>query len=52
MYVIGRKTRGKETIGRQRHRWVYNTKLDFVETGWDGVDGLVWFRIETGGELL
>jgi hypothetical protein len=24
-------------LGRPRHRWVYNIKMDFREIGWDGV---------------
>jgi hypothetical protein len=28
----------KRPLGRLRHRWVDNIKLDLIEIGWDGVD--------------
>jgi hypothetical protein len=37
------KPEGKRPLGRPRRRLIYNIKMDFVETGWNGVDwiGLV-----------
>jgi hypothetical protein len=32
------KLEGKRPLGRPRHRWVDNIKLDLREIGWDGVD--------------
>jgi hypothetical protein len=32
------KPEGKTPLGRPRHRWVNNIKIDLRETGWDGVD--------------
>jgi hypothetical protein len=29
---------GKRPLGRPRHRWVDNIKMDFREIEWDGVD--------------
>jgi hypothetical protein len=29
-------------LGRPKHRWVDNTKMDLVEIGWGGVD---WIRL-------
>jgi hypothetical protein len=29
---------GKRSLGRQRHRWVDNMKMDTVDIGWDDVD--------------
>jgi hypothetical protein len=29
---------GKRPLGRPRHRWVDNIKIDFREIGWDGID--------------
>jgi hypothetical protein len=29
---------GKRPVGRPRHRWVDNIKMDLRETGWDGMD--------------
>jgi hypothetical protein len=36
--VIGGKTGGKRPLGRPRHRWVDNIRMDLGETGWGGVD--------------
>jgi hypothetical protein len=43
---------GKRSLGRPRRRWMDNIRMDLGEVGWDDVDGLVWLRIGTGGELL
>jgi hypothetical protein len=43
------KPEGKWLLGRPRHRWVDNIRMDLPEMGWGGV---VWLRIGTGGELL
>jgi hypothetical protein len=32
------KPEGKRPIGRPRHRWVDNIKMDLLEIGWGGVD--------------
>jgi hypothetical protein len=32
------KPKGKRPLGRPRHRWVDNIKMDLVEIGWGGVD--------------
>jgi hypothetical protein len=32
------KSEGKRLLGRPRHRWVDNSKMDLGEIGWDGVD--------------
>jgi hypothetical protein len=32
------KSEGKRQLGRTRHRWEYNIKLDLEEIGWEGVD--------------
>jgi hypothetical protein len=36
--VIGRKARRKRPLGRPRHRWVYNIKIDLVEIGLGKLD--------------
>jgi hypothetical protein len=47
------KREEKESLGRPRHKWVDNIKIDRGEIGWVGVfTGLVWLRIGTSGELL
>jgi hypothetical protein len=34
------KPEGKRPLGRPRHRWVDNIKMDLREVGWDGM-GLI-----------
>jgi hypothetical protein len=46
------KPEGKRPLGRPRRRWVDNIKIDLGYIGWEVLTGLVWLRIETGGELL
>jgi hypothetical protein len=36
-FLVG-KPEGKGPLGRPRHRWVDNIKMELVETGWGGVD--------------
>jgi hypothetical protein len=40
---------GKRPLGRPRHRWEDNIKMDLQEVGCGGWTGLCWLRIETGG---
>jgi hypothetical protein len=44
--VIGRNPEGKRPLGRPRHKWVDNIKMDLGEVEWCGVDwiGLVQDR--------
>jgi hypothetical protein len=32
------KAEGKRPLGRPRHRWVNNNKMDLREIEWDGMD--------------
>jgi hypothetical protein len=41
------KPEGRRPLGRPRHRWVDNIKIDLVEVGWGGVD---WACSTNGGE--
>jgi hypothetical protein len=36
--ILVGKPGGKRPLGRPRHRWVDNSKMDFREIGWDGMD--------------
>jgi hypothetical protein len=36
--ILVGKPEGKRPLGRPRRRVVDNIKMDFTETGWDGVD--------------
>jgi hypothetical protein len=40
------KPEGKRPLGRLRHKWIDNIKVDLLEIG------LIWLRICTVGELL
>jgi hypothetical protein len=35
--LLAGKPEGKNSLGRPRHRWVNNVKMDIAEIGWDGV---------------
>jgi hypothetical protein len=43
---------GKRPLGRRRHRWGDNIKMDLQEVRWWAWTGLMWFRFGAGGELL
>jgi hypothetical protein len=32
------KPEGQRPLGRPRHRWVYNIKMDLRDIGWGGMD--------------
>jgi hypothetical protein len=36
--ILVGKPKGKRPLGRPRHRWVDNIKMNLREIGWDGVD--------------
>jgi hypothetical protein len=41
------KPEGKRPLGRPRHRWVDNIKIDLREIGWDGMD---WIDLAQDGD--
>ena len=43
---------GKRPLGRPRHRWVDNIRMDLQEVGLGVWTGLGWPRIRTGGGHL
>jgi hypothetical protein len=49
--LVGR-SEGRRPLGRPRHRWEDNIKMDVPEVGWGAWTGLIWLRIGTGGGLL
>ena len=51
MVLVG-KPEGRRRLGRPRHRWVDNIRMDLQEVGCDIWTGLGWPRIETGGGRL
>jgi hypothetical protein len=36
--ILEGKPEGKRPLGRPRHRWVDNIKMNLTETVWDGMD--------------
>jgi hypothetical protein len=46
------KTEGKSPLGRNRHRWKNNTKIDFGEIDVVVWTGFIWLRMGTSGKLL
>jgi hypothetical protein len=42
----------KRPLGRPRHRWEGNIKLDFREIGIDGANWISWLGIGSSGGLL
>jgi hypothetical protein len=53
--ILVGKPEGKRSLGRPRHRWVDNIKMDLREREReDGMVGIgsVWLRIGTSGGLL
>jgi hypothetical protein len=36
--ILVGKREGKRALGRPRHKWVDNIKIDLREIGWDGMD--------------
>jgi len=42
------KPEGKRPLGRSRHRWEDDCKMDLQEVGWGTWTGLIWLGIETG----
>jgi hypothetical protein len=39
--VLAGKLEGKRPLGRPRHKWEYNIKIDLREVGW----GLAWIDL-------
>jgi len=41
---------GKRPLGRPRHRWDDNIKMDLQEVGWGVCTGFNWLRIGTAAD--
>jgi hypothetical protein len=50
--VLVGKSEGKRPLGKPRHRWEFNIKMDLQEGGWVAYTGLMWLRRATGGGHL
>ena len=46
------KHEGRRPLGRPRHKWEDNIKIDLKRSGMGIWTGSIWLRIGTGGELL
>jgi hypothetical protein len=50
--VMVEKSDRKRPLGRPRHRWEDNIKMDLQKVGCGGMAGSIWLRIGTaGGDL-
>jgi hypothetical protein len=50
-FLVG-NTYGKGPLGRPRHKWENNIKINIQEVGLGKWTGLIWLRIGTGGRDL
>ena len=50
--VLVGKPEGKRPLGRPRHRWEDNIKMDHQGVGWGAWTGSMWLRRGTGGRHL
>jgi hypothetical protein len=46
--VLMKKPEIKRPLGRPRHRWEDNIKMDLQELGWRAYNELIWLRTGTG----
>jgi hypothetical protein len=44
--ILVGNSEGKRPLGRPRHRWVDNIKMDLREIGWDGMG---WYELDRSG---
>jgi transcription termination factor 2 len=51
MLLVG-KPEGKRPLGRQRHRWVDNIRMDLGEVGWDDVDWIHLTQVRNRWRVL
>jgi hypothetical protein len=49
--ILVGKPEGKRSLGRPRHGWVDNNKMNLKQDGVAWI-GLIWLRIGTSGLLL
>jgi hypothetical protein len=50
--ILVGKIEGKRPLGRRRHRWEDNIRMDLRENGGKFWNGCIWLRIVTSGALL
>ena len=50
-FMVG-KPGGKRPLGKPKHRWEDNIKMDLQQVGYGAWTGSIWLRIGTGGGQL
>jgi hypothetical protein len=50
--ILMERPEERRPLGRPRHTWEDNIKMDLQEVGWRAWTGLRWLRIGTGGGIL
>jgi hypothetical protein len=50
--ILAGRPEGRRPLGRPRHRWEDNIKMDLTEIGFGAWIGFIWLRTGTGGWLL
>jgi hypothetical protein len=50
--ILLQLSEGKRPLGRRRHRWEDNIKMNLQECDGETWTGLIWLRIGTGGGRL
>jgi hypothetical protein len=51
MYLVG-KYEGNRTLGKPTCIWEDHIKMDLQKVGREVWTGLIWLKVETGGEFL
>jgi hypothetical protein len=49
--LVGR-SKGKRPLGKSRHRWKNNIKMDLQEVGYGAMDRIIWLMTGRGGGHL
>jgi hypothetical protein len=43
--ILVRKPEGKKPLGRHRHNWEDNVRMNLGKIGWEGRIGCTWHRV-------
>jgi hypothetical protein len=50
--ILVRRSEGKKQLGKPRHRWEGNIKINFKEVGVTILIGFIWLKIGTSDGIL
>jgi hypothetical protein len=50
--VLVWRPEGRRHLGRRKHSWQHNIKMDLQEVGWGTWTGLIWLRKRTGAGIF